>query len=99
MDRGNRGETMTAPIVETLRSNAPVPLLDLEWDEAVAKIAGTETYLAATVSPDGRPHVVPVLGVWVEGMLTFNTDVSARKARYLAKNPAIAITASSGDYD
>jgi nitroimidazol reductase NimA-like FMN-containing flavoprotein (pyridoxamine 5'-phosphate oxidase superfamily) len=91
---------MTAPpIAEPLRSSAPVPLLDLDWAGAAAEIAGTETYLAATVSPDSRPHVVPVLGVWVDGELVFNTDASARKARHLARNPAIAVTAPGDDYD
>jgi hypothetical protein len=29
------------------------------------------TYWLATVRPDGRPHVMPILAVWVNGMLFF----------------------------
>jgi nitroimidazol reductase NimA-like FMN-containing flavoprotein (pyridoxamine 5'-phosphate oxidase superfamily) len=82
-----------------LRADTSVPRLDLDWAGALREIAGTETYLVATVRPDGRPHVVPVLGVWVDDRLVFNTSGAARKARNLAANPAITMTAPGSDYD
>jgi len=37
----------------------PVP-----WPEARARLAEAQTYWLATVRLDGRPHVMPLLGVW-----------------------------------
>jgi Pyridoxamine 5'-phosphate oxidase len=41
----------------------------------------TATYWLATVRPDGLPHAVPVLAVWVDGSLFFCAGESTRKAR------------------
>lgn len=44
------------------------------------------TYWLATVRPDGRPHVMPILAVWVNGMLFFTAGQGTRKARNLVLN-------------
>jgi hypothetical protein len=41
------------------------------WAEARRRIAEGDTYRLATVRPDGRPHLMPVLAVWAEGALHF----------------------------
>jgi nitroimidazol reductase NimA-like FMN-containing flavoprotein (pyridoxamine 5'-phosphate oxidase superfamily) len=50
------------------------------------------TYWLATVRPDGRPHVVPVLAVWLDGALHFSSSPSARKAKNLASSPHCVLT-------
>ena len=42
--------------------------------------------------PDGRPHVTPLVAVWLDGALYFCTGADERKARNLALNPQVAIT-------
>jgi nitroimidazol reductase NimA-like FMN-containing flavoprotein (pyridoxamine 5'-phosphate oxidase superfamily) len=69
-----------------------VPLTGLSWAAARERLVGGDTYLLTTVRPDARPHVVPVLAVWLDGALHFNTGRTARKARNLADNPHCAIT-------
>ena len=91
--------TSPVPVSHRLRSPEPVPPLDLDWPAALEQIASTETYLIATVRPDSTPHVVPVLGVFVDDHLTFNTAPQAHKARNLASNPAITVAAPGADYD
>jgi nitroimidazol reductase NimA-like FMN-containing flavoprotein (pyridoxamine 5'-phosphate oxidase superfamily) len=49
-------------------------------------------YWLATVQPDGRPHVVPVLSVWLEGALYFCANENTRKARNLTDNVHCVIT-------
>jgi hypothetical protein len=49
----------------------------------------------ATVSPEGRPHVRPILGLWLDGGFYFITAETSRKARNLAADPRCAITSSS----
>lgn len=87
------------PVAHGLIGAASVPALDLSWRQAFDIIAGTETYLVATVRPDMAPHVVPVLGVWVDGVLHFNSASRARKARNLGENPHVSVSAPGTDYD
>lgn len=77
---------------EPLASPPGVPLAPLTWDDTAAQLAASENYLLSTAAADGRPHVVPVLGLWLDDVLYFNTARSARKARTLAANPRIAAT-------
>jgi hypothetical protein len=67
------------------------------WRRARGHLEGsTATYWLATVRPDGRPHVRPVLAVWVEGGLYFCAGEGTRKARNLALRPACTLTAEWG---
>jgi nitroimidazol reductase NimA-like FMN-containing flavoprotein (pyridoxamine 5'-phosphate oxidase superfamily) len=51
----------------------------------------------ATVHPDGRPHVMPVLTVWLDGALYFVAGEASRKARNLARDPHCVITIATED--
>jgi nitroimidazol reductase NimA-like FMN-containing flavoprotein (pyridoxamine 5'-phosphate oxidase superfamily) len=95
----NRIRGSRTPTSQDLRFYTPVPRLELDWEAAQARIAESETYLITTVSRSGRPHLVPVLGVWVDDFLAFTTEVSALKARHLQDNPAIAVAAPGTDDD
>jgi Pyridoxamine 5'-phosphate oxidase len=39
------------------------------WAEARERLADADSYWLATVRPDGPPHLVPLLAVWVDGAL------------------------------
>jgi Pyridoxamine 5'-phosphate oxidase len=60
---------------------------------------GRPTYWLATVRPDGRPHVMPLLGVWVEGRLYFCAGEGTRKARNLARHSTCVVTVEEGPLD
>ena len=69
----------------------------LRWQEVVDQLAKSRNYWIVTTRPDGRPHAVPVWGVWLDERLYFGTDRRSRKARNLAKNPAMGVHLESGD--
>ena len=69
----------------------------LDWSEVSARVASARNYWVTTVRPDGRPHAVPVWGVWLEETFYFATDRSSRKGRNLAANPALVVHLESGD--
>jgi pyridoxine/pyridoxamine 5'-phosphate oxidase len=69
----------------------------LSWAGAAEKLAKARNYWVATTRPDGRPHAVPVWGVWLDGVFSFATERASRKARNLAANPAVAVHLESGD--
>jgi len=53
----------------------------------------------ATMRPDGRPHVMPLGVLWVDGALYFNAGATTRKAKNLAHNPNCTITVATHGFD
>lgn len=53
----------------------------------------------AVVSPAGRTHVTPLLGVWLDSALYFCTGPAERKARNLAQNPNCVLTTGRNTLD
>jgi len=68
-------------------------LLAFEWAEQ--RLVASRNYWLSTVRPDGRPHAMPVWGVWVDSALYFDTAPSSRKGRNLAQNAACVLTTES----
>ncbi len=64
----------------------------LPWSWANERLSASHDYWLATVRPDGRPHVSPVWGVWLDGAVWFSSSGESRKARNLAANPHAVIT-------
>jgi hypothetical protein len=69
----------------------------LAWSSVAAKLTAAHNYWIASTRPDGRPHVMPVWGVWVEGAIFFGTERASRKGRNIAANPSVTIHLESGD--
>jgi nitroimidazol reductase NimA-like FMN-containing flavoprotein (pyridoxamine 5'-phosphate oxidase superfamily) len=63
-----------------------------EWTEARRGLEEAEVFWISTVRPDGRPHVTPLIAVWLDPALYFCTGPSERKARNLAQNPHCILT-------
>lgn len=64
------------------------------WSKGTQRLETPEReriYWLATVSPDGRPHVRPILGLWLDGAFYFISAETTRKARNLAADPWCAI--------
>src|SRR5579859_2049245 len=41
----------------------------LPWSHVVERLEGARYYWLATTRPDGRPHVTPLWGVWIDEAL------------------------------
>jgi nitroimidazol reductase NimA-like FMN-containing flavoprotein (pyridoxamine 5'-phosphate oxidase superfamily) len=59
----------------------------LAWKWAVNKLSESRQYWIVTVRPDGRPHTMPVWGLWLDNVFYFSTGAGTRKARNLSRNP------------
>src|ERR1700675_3929001 len=68
----------------------------LPWDWAVERLTKSRNYWVATTCPDGRPHCVPVWGIWLDGAFYFSTGAKSRKARDLAANPNCVVCPEDG---
>ncbi|MEU3603435.1 pyridoxamine 5'-phosphate oxidase family protein [Streptomyces sp. NPDC006798] len=64
----------------------------LDWAAAERMLAGAELFWLSTVRPDGRPHVTPLIAVWLDGALHFCTGADERKARNLRENAEVVLT-------
>jgi nitroimidazol reductase NimA-like FMN-containing flavoprotein (pyridoxamine 5'-phosphate oxidase superfamily) len=64
----------------------------IPWPEIERRLTVSHDYWVATVRPDGRPHVMPVWGVWLDGRLWFSSGLRSRKARNLAAEPRCTMT-------
>lgn len=67
----------------------------LPWSWAAERLGANRNFWVVTASGDGRPHALPVWGVWNddEGRFAFSCSPRARKARNLAGNPhAVVMT-------
>jgi nitroimidazol reductase NimA-like FMN-containing flavoprotein (pyridoxamine 5'-phosphate oxidase superfamily) len=63
----------------------------LSWAWAERRLAGSHNYWLITVRPNGRPHAMPVWGVWVDGAFHFSSGRQSRKTRNLARNPRCVV--------
>ena len=62
---------------------------------------GPERHTAwlATTNPDGKPHVMPVGIMVVDGSFYFTSGPKTLKARNIARNPDSVITIATHDFD
>jgi len=58
-----------------------------------------ELFWISTVRADGRPHVTPLVAVWLDGALHFSTGAGEQKAVNLRGNPHVILTTGSNDWD
>jgi hypothetical protein len=65
----------------------------LPWSWAAGKLAGGRNYWVVTASAEGRPHALPVWGVWDddEHRFAFSCGPRSRKARNLSSNPQATV--------
>lgn len=65
----------------------------LPWPWAEERLTDSRNYWVTTVSGDGRPHSMPVWGVWLTDRerFWFSCSPNARKARNLAENDRVVV--------
>jgi nitroimidazol reductase NimA-like FMN-containing flavoprotein (pyridoxamine 5'-phosphate oxidase superfamily) len=69
------------------------------WDETRRALETAELFWITTVRADGRPHVTPLVAVWVDGALHFTTGVTEQKAVNLRTNPHVILTTGRNDWE
>jgi len=68
-----------------------------DWDHVDERMAAARNYWIASTRLDGRPHVMPVWGIWLDGAFYFGTGRDSVKDRNLSANPAVIVHLESGD--
>ena len=69
----------------------------LPWSWAEERLVASRNLWVMSTYPDGRPHAMPVWGVWVPATSTFvfSCGENSRKAKNFAANPKAAVAVDS----
>src|SRR4029078_5470298 len=67
-------------------TSASAPL----WDDIERLLTEAQLYWIITVRADGRPHAVPLVGVWHDGAFAFCTGREEQKQRIPDVPPQVA---------
>jgi nitroimidazol reductase NimA-like FMN-containing flavoprotein (pyridoxamine 5'-phosphate oxidase superfamily) len=70
-----------------------------EWSEARERLREAEIFWLSTVREDGRPHVTPLIAVFLDDALYFCTGPTEQKARNLEHNRNCILTTGSNSID
>jgi PPOX class probable F420-dependent enzyme len=76
---------------------APADGSVLPWSRVVGWLTAARNYWVCTTRPDGRPHAMPVWGLWMDGTVWFSTDPTSFKGRHLEARPDVVVHLESGD--
>ena len=68
------------------------------WNDTLGAIERAELFWISTVRRNGRPHVTPLVAVWLDDALHFSTGPGEQKALNLAANSHVALTTGDNDW-
>jgi nitroimidazol reductase NimA-like FMN-containing flavoprotein (pyridoxamine 5'-phosphate oxidase superfamily) len=89
---------VTEPVVE--KPDIPAeygnPTKRLVWADVERMIERATAYWIASTRPDGRPHVVPRDGLWLDGALYYGGSPETVHYRNITDNPRVAVHIGDG---
>jgi nitroimidazol reductase NimA-like FMN-containing flavoprotein (pyridoxamine 5'-phosphate oxidase superfamily) len=68
------------------------------WTTTLEVIEAAELFWISTVRSDGRPHVTPLVSVWMDGAAHFAAGPEEQKTVNLASNPHVVLSTGSNDW-
>jgi nitroimidazol reductase NimA-like FMN-containing flavoprotein (pyridoxamine 5'-phosphate oxidase superfamily) len=90
---------MTTPVTTLDRRFSEPDAVATGWDETRRALAAAELFWISTVRADGRPHVTPLVAVWFDGAIHFNTGAEEQKALNLSGNPHVVLATGCNTWD
>lgn len=79
-----------------LPSEYGTPLKLLAWADVRARLQEAPNYWLATPRPDGRPHVVPLDGLWLDDAWYFGGSPGTVHMRNASRAPSAVMHAGEG---
>jgi nitroimidazol reductase NimA-like FMN-containing flavoprotein (pyridoxamine 5'-phosphate oxidase superfamily) len=83
-------------ILDTRFSEASEPV---SWQQVSDALAAAELYWVTTVRRDGRPHITPLVGIWIDDAFVFCTGPDEQKAHNLDHSSSVAITTGANTWN
>jgi general stress protein 26 len=69
------------------------------WSAAREVLEAAQLSWVSTVRADGRPHVTPLVAVWLDETLYFSTGPAEQKALNIASHPHVVITTGCNSWN
>jgi|CXWL01.1.fsa_nt_gi hypothetical protein len=69
----------------------------IPWSRAEDRLRHAYLYWVCTVDTSGRPHSVPVWGLWDSGAFYFSNGATTRTGRALAAHSRVSVHLESGE--
>lgn len=90
---------MNTPITEIDGRFSDPDSLPTSWDQTRNVLEAAELFWICTVRADGRPHVTPLVAVWLDGVIYFSTGATEQKFRNLEANPHVVLLTGCNTWD
>lgn len=69
----------------------------LTWEWVAAQVAESKHYWLCSVRPNGRPHVVPRWGAFLDHKFYYDGSPETRHAQNIMKNPHVTLNLENGE--
>jgi len=90
---------MTEPTTTLVQQFSSPDAAPTSWDDARTALERAELSWVVTVRADGRPHLTPLVAVWLDDTLHFCTGRSEQKAVNLRTNPEVLLLTGRDGWD
>lgn len=90
---------MTTPVTTLDQRFSDPDAVATEWDETRQALETAELSWLATVRAGGRPHVAPLVAVWLDDAIHFCTGAAEQKAVNLRGNPHVTLTTGCSNWE
>jgi general stress protein 26 len=87
------------PVVELDERFSDEGASSTKWAEVRDVLESAETFWVTTVRSDGRPHVTPLVAVWLDDALAFCTGANEQKAVNLRGNQHVILSTGCNDWN
>ena len=72
------------------------PASFVDWGWVSDQLTESKNYWLCSIRPDGRPHVVPRWGAFIDNKLYYDGSPETRHARNIINNPSVSLHLESG---
>ena len=90
---------MQQPVTELDTRFSDPSAVATEWAETRRALEDAELFWITTVRADGRPHVTPLVAVWLDDAIHFGTGAGEQKAVNLRTNQNVILTTGHNDWE
>lgn len=94
-----RGYHATGPTTELDPRFSDPGTTATDWGTTTGILESAQLSWITTVRADGRPHVTPLVAVWLDEAAHFTTGAGEQKAVNLAHNPSVVLTTGCNTWD
>jgi general stress protein 26 len=90
---------MTTPFTEIDARYSNPGTAATPWEDTRAALESAELFWICTVRADGRPHVTPLIAVWLDDAIHFCTGAEEQKNLNMAANQHVILMTGCNGWD